>query len=414
MGVIAKERPEGSGVWWIFISHNGKRKAKKIGGRKAAEKAAEQLAAKIALGDLGLFKDKKEIPTFKEYSQKYLAFIKTNRRESTFERYDGVLAQHILPVFKNRELDTITRGQIRDFLISKSEKMDVGVLKDVLSGVLSFAMDDEIISSNPVIGITKKLEIKKDKDHAVDPFKEAEIALFLEACKEISPELFPLFLTACRAGLRLGEILALQWGDCQFNSPFDLPDGTQENRPFIWVRRSYRRGKFTRPKNGKDRRVDMSMQLKDALSDHLTAAKKKALKSGSEIPALVFNRNGEVIEQNYIRRIYERILNKAGLRHIKFHGLRHSFASILLSKGESPVYVKEQMGHSSINITVDIYGKWIPTTNLVGVNRLDSTQPDATQTQPKKTEKAQPAEIAPKKAYMVPKTRLELVQASAH
>jgi integrase len=69
------------------------------------------------------------------------------------------------------------------------------------------------------------------------------------------------------------------------------------------------------------------------------------------------------------------------LRDMKLHTLRDTFASLILSKGESPVYVKEQLGHHSIQITVDIYGKWIQTKNGAGVNKLD-TQPDATYMQP--------------------------------
>jgi len=71
-------------------------------------------------------------------------------------------------------------------------------------------------------------------------------------------------------------------------------------------------------------------------------------------------------------------LAKAGLRDNKSHVLRHTFASQLLSTGESPVYVKEMLGHSSIQITVDIYGKWIQTERSVGVNRLDSQKESAT------------------------------------
>ena len=70
----------------------------------------------------------------------------------------------------------------------------------------------------------------------------------------------------------------------------------------------------------------------------------------------------------------------------RLHNTRHTYASILLNNGESPVYVKEQLGHSSIQITVDIYGKWIQTKKEAGVNRLDM-QPNATYTQPTRKSK---------------------------
>ena len=123
MGVKIRERPIGSGIWWVFINHHSQRKAKKIGkDEKLAREVAKKIEAKLALGDLNLEKQPK-IPTFGEYSQKWLAFIKMNRRESTYERYNQVLRDHILPVFKNKVLDSIIRGDVRDFLIAKAEKL---------------------------------------------------------------------------------------------------------------------------------------------------------------------------------------------------------------------------------------------------------------------------------------------------
>ena len=94
------------------------------------------------------------------------------------------------------------------------------------------------------------------------------------------------------------------------------------------------------------------------------------------------------MEQNYIRRVFKRILAKAGLRDIRLHDTRHTYASLLLSNGESPVYVKEQLGHSSINITVDIYGHLIPSSNRAAVNKLDSLRPSAPYVRPTKSKKA--------------------------
>jgi integrase len=57
--------------------------------------------------------------------------------------------------------------------------------------------------------------------------------------------------------------------------------------------------------------------------------------------------------------------------HFTPHGLRHSFASILLSEGVSPAYVQRMLGHASIRLPVDLYGKWLPMTNTAAVDRLD-------------------------------------------
>jgi integrase len=79
-------------------------------------------------------------------------------------------------------------------------------------------------------------------------------------------------------------------------------------------------------------------------------------------------------------------LDKAGLRHFRLHDLRHTFGSLLIQDGASLAYIKDQMGHSSIQITVDTYGHLIPGADISWVDRLDSKtspQQNATQAQPK-------------------------------
>ena len=74
---------------------------------------------------------------------------------------------------------------------------------------------------------------------------------------------------------------------------------------------------------------------------------------------------------NPYHRYFRPVLLKAGLRKIRLHDLRHTFGSLLIQSGASIVYVKEQMGHSSIQITVDTYGHLIPGANVSFVDRLD-------------------------------------------
>ena len=84
-------------------------------------------------------------------------------------------------------------------------------------------------------------------------------------------------------------------------------------------------------------RVDMSDQLISVLRTLYTRRQKEALSEGrGEVHEVVFHRNGKPFEQNYNRRIYKRILNRAGLREMRFHDIRHTFASLLLTDGASP------------------------------------------------------------------------------
>lgn len=102
---------------------------------------------------------------------------------------------------------------------------------------------------------------------------------------------------------------------------------------------------------------------------------------------MIFHRPGEPLLQDSIRHVFKGVLRKAGIRGISFHDLHHSYVSLLLTAGVSPVYVKEQMGHSSIQMTVDIYGHLIPGSHRDQVNLLDA-QPAASYPQPAEIKKA--------------------------
>jgi integrase len=389
MAVKVREKPKGSGIWWLFIDHQGTRKAKKIGkDKKLAKEAAKKIEAKLALGDMGIMEDRPSVPTFKDYAESWLSgYVKGLRRQSTYERYGDVLRRYVYPTLGSKPIDAIKRGEIRELLLKLYgrglSRSTICLIRDVIGGPLSFALDEEIIPSNPASGITKKLQLRRDRKIEIEPLTGEEVSTFLDTCSTHSPEHYAFFLTAFRTGMRLGELLGLQWGDVDFHGRF------------IRVARSYKLGRLTPTKTGKVRRVDMSDQLLQALKALHVARKREAIRNGKgEVIETIFHRGGKPMEQNYIRRVFKRLLVKAGLREIRLHDTRHTFASLLLSDGASPVYVKEQLGHSSIQMTVDIYGHLIPSSNREMVNRLD-TQPSATYPQPAHNEKVQPIEIAP-------------------
>ena len=92
------------------------------------------------------------------------------------------------------------------------------------------------------------------------------------------------------------------------------------------------------------------------------------------MPECVFpNQDGRPHNMTNVRnRVFYQACEKAGLHRRPLHSTRHTFATLLLQQGESPVYVKEQMGHSSITVTVDTYKHWIASANRDAVNRLPS------------------------------------------
>ncbi len=384
MGVKIRERPKESGVWWIFVNHQGMRKSKKVGrDKRLALETAKKLEAKLTLNDLNLVDEKKKAPVFKEYAELWLyTYIKPLRRQATFERYRDVLKRYVYPKFEKVPLDQIFRRDVRDLLLSifgrGLSKSTVCLVRDVISGVFNHAIEDELVTLNPVAGVVKRLKLTRDKETEIEPLTKAEVSTFLETCRQCRPDYYPFFLTAFRTGMRLGEILAIQWNDIDWNGRF------------IRVSKSFKRGTITPTKTGKSRRVDMSDQLTETLRLLYTQRKKEALREGSaEIAAFIFHeKNKQPLSQNTVRYVFKRILHKAGLREIRFHDTRHTYASLLLSEGQSPVYVKEQLGHSSIQMTVDIYGHLIPGSNRGAVNQLDETQPSATYPQPAQKQKA--------------------------
>jgi integrase len=123
----------------------------------------------------------------------------------------------------------------------------------------------------------------------------------------------------------------------------------------------------------------MSLELASVLKKHVTDTKELTLKKGwKEIPkTLFYNQEGNPLDSaNIAKRCFHRYLEKSGLRRVKFHSLRHSFASIHIANGESLAYIRDQLGHHSIQVTVDMYGHLVPGSNREAADRLlANTQP---------------------------------------
>ncbi len=128
----------------------------------------------------------------------------------------------------------------------------------------------------------------------------------------------------------------------------------------------------------------MSAQLTQALQELLVIRKAETLRKGwRHLPDWVFcTEEGQPLDGDNLRhRIFYKALARAGLRRIRLHDLRHTFASLLIQNGESLAYIRDQLGHSSIQVTADTYGHLIPGANRQAVDRLD----DATTRNPRAT-----------------------------
>ncbi|UCF84569.1 MAG: site-specific integrase, partial [Desulfobacteraceae bacterium] len=150
---------------------------------------------------------------------------------------------------------------------------------------------------------------------------------------------------------------ALKWSDIDwYNSQ-------------LIIRRTFQHGRFYEPKSATSKRnIDLGPTVMAQLKEWKLACPPNGLD-------LVFpNDTGKPIDKNnLIRRHFEPALRRAGLRRIRFHDLRHTYASLLIAQGEHPKYIQVQMGHSSINVTMDTYGHLMNTVNQESAKRLDST-----------------------------------------
>jgi len=378
MACIRKRR----GRWVIdYRDASGKRRWETVEGNR---KDAEERLAKIFASGKRVINTKQ---AFKDHAAEWLnTYACTHVKESTFREYEAVFKNHIFPVFGRIPFSKVTREMVKRLI---AEKIQTGLSRSTVKNIIvplremyNHAIDDGVISfSNPASRVGR-FNKRRAEDKKITPLTREELATLLETAREKMPHYYPLLLCAPRSGLREGELIGLRFCDLDYNGRF------------IEVRRNVVRGKVTTPKNGRTRRVDMSMQLTNVLDELLGRRKAEALKKDMEKPKSERREPNEVLRQvleepvfttpegtpldpdNMRKRVFYRVLDMAGLRRIRFHDLRHTFATLLLQQGESLVYVKDQLGHHSIQITVDTYGHLVPGGNRQAVDKLDDVETD--------------------------------------
>jgi len=382
MGVKVRKR---NGAWWVYVDYHGRRKAKKVGTREAAEHVKREIEAHLALGDLSSLEKPKAVPTFKAYADRWLETDALRCKPSTVEFYRDYQERYVVPRFGSTQLMAITRDEIKEFIADLCtrglSKNTIRLAVASLRVVLSSAVEDGIIQINPAFRLGRMVASGRPerKAQAMEP---EEVERLLKAAREYCPEIYPAFVIAVRAGLRQGELLALRWGDLQFGESEDDP-----NR-YILVQRRWYRGHFNTTKGGKARRVDMSKGLRRALLELRDQRLLAAFGQGRAAitdDLLFTGEDGKPLRaRKLVESYFLPALERAGLRRFRFHDLRHTFGSLLIESGAPLPYVRDQMGHSSIQITADKYVHLIPRRNVHFIDRLDSLTsplPDATQTQ---------------------------------
>jgi integrase len=372
MGVIVREKPKGSGEYYVFINHKNYRKSKKIGrDKRLANQVAEKIKARLVLGELPFEDDvKQKLPTFETYARQWLR-LPSDRKPTTTEVYEANLERHVYREIGKLPLGKITRPRLQalfDYLATDGyAKSTVKIAKAPVSLILAHAVEGGLIDSNPAKDLkTGGLAARKPNQ----PLNEGEVMLLLEQAKRYQGgAYYPIFLYALRTGKRIGEIRATKWQDIDFD------------KRFVEVKRNIVRGKFYTPKGNHSRRVGLSPMVIEELKRLRTEQKRAALRGGYPVPEFVFtDENGEIMKQYFIRDALEKIRKAAGLKRITLHDLRHSYAHIRLSRGHNLPDVSRSLGHADVKITVKIYGHLKHDDFQDEVDSLDSPHLNATYT----------------------------------
>ncbi|HXG54011.1 MAG TPA: site-specific integrase [Vicinamibacterales bacterium] len=288
-------------------------------------------------------------------------------KPSTARSYRSMVRMHLLPAFGDTRSDQLTPQVVAKWSRARADDIDEGALApktynnlvNLLSVILSWARQpaQRYLAHNPLEHI-KRLPRRQVERPFLEP---DQIARLLQAC--VTPEDTLVVMLGVYAGLRRGELCALRFDDV------DWGDGTCGR---LWIRRAMSGGKVTAPKTKHSvRMVDIPACVLTNLKRHQETTKAKAS------DYLFQTSEGTPLDpDNMGKRLFVPLVHRANLPFCGMHALRHTFASLLISHGESIKYVSRQLGHASIQITADTYGHLFKETSIAAMGRLDRRAAD--------------------------------------
>lgn len=378
--------PKGKGQYTVKINLGGRngRTQRTVKTLEVAEALKRKIEAQIELGKFSLAKsgdsERMEMPTVAEFATMAVnRMYPASRKAATNERYHNVIKKDIeggvAPKIGDIRLDEVTAMNIYELICSLVDQgrtsRSIDLTRTVLRCCFKVAKLDRLISENPMNDLPRMKYESNDSnvdetnenkyEDKVNPYTEEEMIIFIDAAMDYSPHMYgPLFLCGFRTGLRLGELLALRWEHVDWQ------------RGVINIYRAFRRAKLGMTKTRKSREIEMSEQLHSVLRELYETRVAEAEATGSALQAIIFHCKGHYRSQNTVRKAFKQVIKITGLPDRRVHDMRHTFASILLSKGGSLAYIKAQLGHKKLSTTSDLYARFIPGTNRGMVSLLDS------------------------------------------
>ena len=338
----------------------GKRKRKTVYGktkREAQEKLTRLQNQKLD----GALSDESKL-TVVEYLERWLNdSVRLTSSDSTHVRYEGVVRNYINPAIGGVRLSKLSPSRVQSMFSAMEQGGATANARGYTHSVINQALNVALKWGLVVRNACGSLDRPKTTKRGIQPLTAEEAQRLLVESE--SHRLHALFVLAVATGIRQGELFALHWPD------IDLDRGT------ISVRHTLEeingRWRLKEPKTASSRRlVTLPRMAVDALIEH----RKRILAKGwAGIPWVFVNTQGTpLLKTNFYRYVWKPLRKAAGIHPIRFHDLRHTQVTLLLSLGENPKVVQERLGHAKISMTLDTYSHVIPGMQQGAADKLDS------------------------------------------
>jgi integrase len=351
-GSITRRKNGGWSAQYTVHTAEG-RKRKTLYGKTRQEVAAK-LARALSDREGGLIFDAEGLK-LGEYLGRWLEdSVKGTVRNTTYERYEQITRTHIVPMLGAIKLKALTpthvRGLYKEKLSSLSPRT-VQYIHVTLHKALKQAVSDGLIPRNATEAV-KPPQVRREE---IRPLTPEQVKMLLDAAS--GDRLEALYVLAVHTGLRQGELLGLKWDD------IDLQARTLQVRRALTTAKGGPR--LAAPKTkGSRRRVSLTRVAAQAFKGHLERQLEEIDRADSlwQENGLVFaSETGAPLDRRDLTsRRFKPLLERAGLPHFRFHDLRHTCATLLLTQNVNPKVVSEMLGHSSIAITLDTYSHVLP------------------------------------------------------
>jgi integrase len=277
------------------------------------------------------------------------------------ETSETIVEKHLIPFFGSIDIREIGNTHLLEYIRLKLDEGQkppmILTALSVVRRVLSIAMQEGLILHNPANGVGRLIaRVARSKASVVtqvDAWTRNEVGILLGVAEEHEPVFAPLLRFLLSTGARRGEALGLRWEDVDLD------------RHQITIRRALTKGQEVTPKSGLARKVAMPPTLTECLFDLLGKRRHEMLTEGRpDIPATVFcSRVGKPLDERNVTRSWYRVRRRAqkqGVRPLKLHTARHTYATFALDAGRSIRFVSEQLGHSNPAFTLRVYAHAMP------------------------------------------------------